>query len=188
MALIVVPEVSGNPKMPDESSLRQHPLSAPSPRKLFSQSRNSVKHNISSQHNLTTSDDRPQSSHSFAKVSLPVASRLILFSSHSAAGSAFLVPTSSLRAAPRVTALYITTQLRTYASKKKKMPPKKEVKQEKVLLGRPGNSLKSGIVCTAKLCVLCACALDNILMAHLGWSRQCRQVDILPGNHQVPSR
>jgi len=26
------------------------------------------------------------------------------------------------------------------------MPPKKEVKQEKVLLGRPGNSLKSGIV------------------------------------------
>lgn len=27
------------------------------------------------------------------------------------------------------------------------MPPKKEVKQEKILLGRPGNSLKSGIVC-----------------------------------------
>jgi hypothetical protein len=27
------------------------------------------------------------------------------------------------------------------------MPPKKEVKQEKVLLGRPGNNLKSGIVC-----------------------------------------
>lgn len=26
------------------------------------------------------------------------------------------------------------------------MPPKKEVVQEKVLLGRPGNSLKSGIV------------------------------------------
>ncbi|EME48996.1 hypothetical protein DOTSEDRAFT_162960 [Dothistroma septosporum NZE10] len=34
------------------------------------------------------------------------------------------------------------------------MPPKKEVKQEKVLLGRPGNNLKSGIVCTAAyLCV-----------------------------------
>jgi len=34
------------------------------------------------------------------------------------------------------------------------MPPKKEVKQEKVLLGRPGNSLKSGIVCTtADMCV-----------------------------------
>jgi hypothetical protein len=27
------------------------------------------------------------------------------------------------------------------------MPPKKEVKQEKILLGRPGNNLKSGIVC-----------------------------------------
>jgi len=35
---------------------------------------------------------------------------------------------------------------RTYASaKKKKMPPKKAVKEEKVLLGRPGNNLKSGI-------------------------------------------
>lgn len=111
-------------------------------------------------HNLTTPDDRPQSSHSFAKVSLPVASRLILFSSHIAAGSAFFAHTSSLRAAPRVTALHISDQIRTYASKKKKMPPKKEVKQEKVLLGRPGNSLKSGIVCTATLCVLCACDLD----------------------------
>lgn len=27
------------------------------------------------------------------------------------------------------------------------MPPKKQVVQEKVLLGRPGNNLKSGIVC-----------------------------------------
>jgi hypothetical protein len=36
---------------------------------------------------------------------------------------------------------------RTYASaKKQKMPPKKAVKEEKVHLGRPGNSLKSGIV------------------------------------------
>lgn len=37
-------------------------------------------------------------------------------------------------------------QRRTYA-KKKKMPPKKAVKEEKVYLGRPGNNLKSGIVC-----------------------------------------
>ena len=37
---------------------------------------------------------------------------------------------------------------RSYASapKKKKMPPKKAVQEEKILLGRPGNSLKSGIV------------------------------------------
>jgi len=26
------------------------------------------------------------------------------------------------------------------------MPPKKNVKEERILLGRPGNSLKSGIV------------------------------------------
>jgi obg-like ATPase 1 len=26
------------------------------------------------------------------------------------------------------------------------MPPKKKVEEEKILLGRPGNSLKSGIV------------------------------------------
>jgi hypothetical protein len=37
---------------------------------------------------------------------------------------------------------------RTYASapKKKKMPPKKAVKEEKLPLGRPGNNLKTGIV------------------------------------------
>ncbi|KAK2752819.1 hypothetical protein FQN55_005951 [Onygenales sp. PD_40] len=35
---------------------------------------------------------------------------------------------------------------RTFASKKKKMGPKKQVKEEKILLGRPGNNLKSGIV------------------------------------------
>jgi hypothetical protein len=28
------------------------------------------------------------------------------------------------------------------------MPPKKAVKEEKILLGRPGNNLKSGIVCS----------------------------------------
>merc|ERR1711939_795030 len=40
-----------------------------------------------------------------------------------------------------------TVFARPYASKsKKKMAPKKEVKQEKVMLGRPGNNLKSGIV------------------------------------------
>jgi hypothetical protein len=37
---------------------------------------------------------------------------------------------------------------RPYSSKRKsKMPPKKVVKEEKILLGRPGNNLKSGIVC-----------------------------------------
>jgi len=39
--------------------------------------------------------------------------------------------------------VFLTTT-RTYA--KKKMPPKKAAKEEKILLGRPGNNLKSGIV------------------------------------------
>ena len=42
-----------------------------------------------------------------------------------------------------------TTSSNLYSAsrdKKKKMPPKKAEKQEKVLLGRPGNNLKSGIV------------------------------------------
>merc|ERR1712093_759465 len=38
-----------------------------------------------------------------------------------------------------------TTQKRSFAAKKK-MPPKKAVKEEKLLLGRPGSNLKSGIV------------------------------------------
>jgi hypothetical protein len=55
--------------------------------------------------------------------------------------SSFLPATS-----PRKFCIAFTT-VRTYASAKKpKMPPKKAVKEEKVLLGRPGNSLKSGIV------------------------------------------
>jgi obg-like ATPase 1 len=38
------------------------------------------------------------------------------------------------------------TTTRNYA-RGKRMPPKKAVKEEKILLGRPGNNLKSGIVC-----------------------------------------
>jgi obg-like ATPase 1 len=47
--------------------------------------------------------------------------------------------------APAVRISINTTTVRTYA-KAKKMGPKKPVKEEKILLGRPGNSLKSGIV------------------------------------------
>lgn len=35
------------------------------------------------------------------------------------------------------------------------MPPKKAVKEEKILLGRPGNNLKSGIVCLFPRCCMC---------------------------------
>jgi obg-like ATPase 1 len=36
------------------------------------------------------------------------------------------------------------------------MPPKKAVKEEKIHLGRPGNSLKSGIVSESPACVVFA--------------------------------
>jgi len=38
---------------------------------------------------------------------------------------------------------------RCFASKKKKMPPKKQEAPVRIPLGRPGNNLKSGIVCRA---------------------------------------
>jgi hypothetical protein len=63
----------------------------------------------------------------------------------SAAGSAFRVCLlfASRRSSPHSS---IQFQRRSYA--KRRMPPKKAVKEEKILLGRPGNNLKSGIVCT----------------------------------------
>lgn len=63
----------------------------------------------------------------------------------SAAGSAFRVCLlfASRRSSPHSP---IQFQRRSYA--KRRMPPKKAVKEEKILLGRPGNNLKSGIVCT----------------------------------------
>lgn len=57
-----------------------------------------------------------------------------------AASSAFLHTPPVLRC----TVLY--TPKRRYAKKRGKMPPKKQVEEKKILLGRPGNSLKSGIV------------------------------------------
>jgi hypothetical protein len=61
--------------------------------------------------------------------------------------TANLATTSFRFPAPRLCLCLTLTTVRTYASAKKpKMPPKKVVKEEKLLLGRPGNSLKSGIV------------------------------------------
>ena len=63
-----------------------------------------------------------------------------------AAGSALgLKPSFKLQ--PRLAVTTTQYQKRSYA--KRKMPPKKAVKEEKILLGRPGNNLKSGIVCRA---------------------------------------
>jgi hypothetical protein len=50
----------------------------------------------------------------------------------------------------RVTVVY-KTQSRSYAKSRAKMPPKKQVVEEKIPLGRPGNNLKSGIV--SSLCM-----------------------------------
>ena len=68
----------------------------------------------------------------------------------SAAGPAFAASHLCVRFRLRSFPHLLPSTCRFYSSKKKKshrMPPKKAQVQEKVLLGRPGNNLKSGIVC-----------------------------------------
>jgi hypothetical protein len=77
------------------------------------------------------------------------------------------------------TVLFTTS--RSYA-KSRKMPPKKAVKEEKILLGRPGNSLKSGIVCQFPVPLK---IFTNYIQ---GWSCQRREVDTLPSHHQMLPR
>jgi len=58
---------------------------------------------------------------------------------------------------------------------KRRMPPKKAAAPEKkVLLGRPGNSLKIGIVGA-----LCMIIVDIVLTKSVRRSPQCRQVLVL---------
>lgn len=138
------------------------PQAESGPPKLFQNFHRSSKSNsITHHHNLLTTG---HSRRLTTKLSATGSSCLFFFSrlplATPAAGSAFTASARPFAPARRVVQLYTQTPLRTYASsKKKKMPPKKEVKQEKVLLGRPGNSLKSGIVCNAEMCVLCACCV-----------------------------
>lgn len=60
-----------------------------------------------------------------------------------------------------------TVQQTRFASnkdkKKRNMPPKKVVEEKKVLLGRPGNNLNAGIVCT-NMYVLCT--MSSALVAN----------------------
>lgn len=65
-----------------------------------------------------------------------------------AAGPALQLQLLLLLSTPRHSRTPCLTSRRSYA--KRRMPPKKQVKEEKVLLGRPGNNLKSGIVCGPK--------------------------------------
>jgi len=57
-----------------------------------------------------------------------------------------LQPSSARTATQNQALLSCTVFITTTRSKSgKRMPPKKAVKEEKILLGRPGNNLKSGI-------------------------------------------
>jgi hypothetical protein len=103
------------------------------------------------------------------KLSLTRASRS-LFSSLSsfapkAAGPALVLATRSLFTryewSSRSSTVNTVQQTRFASNKDKKnknMPPKKVVKEEPVQLGRPGNSLNAGIVCT-NMYVLCTMSL-----------------------------
>lgn len=76
---------------------------------------------------------------------------------------------------------------RNYSAKQKKkgkMPPKKVVKEEKILLGRPGNSLKSGIVCTQHSTITDGHeSVEHWLTSLTGWTGQCRKVYSIPSYH-----
>jgi hypothetical protein len=62
--------------------------------------------------------------------------------------SSFLKFASHTFGAPsnNLTPTFLLVFRRSYNKKPRKMPPKKAVKEEKIMLGRPGNNLKSGIV------------------------------------------
>lgn len=77
----------------------------------------------------------------------------------------------------------IAVQSRSYSSKRKNMGPKKQVKEEKILLGRPGNNLKSGIVGDWSG----GHFSDDMLKASLGpgGTGQCWKIDAVPSHHQM---
>ena len=66
-----------------------------------------------------------------------------------AAGPALFHPVAQLSSTQSPPYSSISHCDRFYSSKRKvkKMPPKKKEEEKKILLGRPGNNLKSGIVC-----------------------------------------
>ena len=64
------------------------------------------------------------------------------------------------------------------------MPPKKKEEEKKVLLGRPGNSLKSGIV---RMIRHPAIPTSLLLTAYCfsGRFSECRQIDPFPSYHKM---
>lgn len=104
-----------------------------------------------------------------------------------AAGSAFkshLQPAFVLSirlSSPTPTARSFTT---SSAKHRKKMPPKKKEEEKKVLLGRPGNSLKSGIVRMKQLSTTPPSVL--LILHHFsGRLSKCRQIDPFPSHHEM---
>ena len=64
------------------------------------------------------------------------------------------------------------------------MPPKKKEEEKKVLLGRPGNSLKSGIVRMIRLHTI---SLYVQLNSHRSSGRlsKCWKIDPLPSHYEM---
>ena len=61
------------------------------------------------------------------------------------------------------------------------MPPKKKEEEKKILLGRPGNNLKSGIVCGKRSW----CLVGDAELLMPGWAGKCWQIYLVPGHHEV---
>ena len=64
------------------------------------------------------------------------------------------------------------------------MPPKKKEEEKKVLLGRPGNSLKSGIVRMNWLSINLPSVLLNI-HRFLGRFSKCWEIDSIPSHYKM---
>ena len=67
------------------------------------------------------------------------------------------------------------------------MPPKKPVKEDQIILGRPGNSLKSGIVSlrfsqSDRQHVFSA---RGLTLSTQGWACERWQVDFISSYHEV---
>lgn len=62
------------------------------------------------------------------------------------------------------------------------MAPKKKEEEKKILLGRPGNSLKSGIVCRNTLFLMRVAFLLNSLLQ--GRPGQRGKINSISGNHK----
>lgn len=79
-------------------------------------------------------------------------------------------------------------RVRSFASRRGRMPPKKKEEEKKILLGRPGNSLKSGIVCRTPLNPLVKISAVRLTKFSSGRISQCWKVDSFPGDYKVLAR